>query len=436
MEKPALIAFLPPIGGLPKTDDFFKYHCDLINTGDIVYSAAVATLCAGKHHMAWNFSASADVVNEHFSNVIWAIPCRIAAPPFDEDGFPYELATDFIENLKIPFVSITESIQSRIFNYEPDLHKKLSNKVVNYLKTIADKSRTIGTRGYFSADVLTKLGISNVEPVGCPSLYLNGSQLPQTLLDKKPFDEIRNIALCYSNYQRNTWSQIHKFMTTAAMHGYYFVEQTSNIVQKLLYYPERISRRDIFNAIEHYGSLDPLIELFRQERLRYFTNYANWKNFMSGMDFTFGARMHGLTPSVHAGVPAHFIAHDSRVREMCEYFQLPFSSEMNLANSGDSINTRALYEKTDYTDAMKLYPKRLHRFIDFLHANSITPRHGEEFRISDKIDLSASTGVEIELDPFHGTPQTINRITKDVLELMNNSLRIEATRSWLQEQHK
>lgn len=428
MEKPALIAFLPPIGGLPKTESFFKYHCDLVNTGDIVYSAAVAALCAGKNHMAWNFSASADIVNQHFSHVIWAIPCRIAAPPFDDDGFPYELATDFIEDLQIPFISITESIQSTTFDYEPDLHKRLSRKVVRYLKAIAGKSRTVGTRGYFSADVLTKLGITNAEPVGCPSLYLNGPQLSQTLLRKKPFDNIKNIALGYSNYQRNAWSQIDRFMTTAAIHGYYFVEQTSNIVPKLLYYPDRISRADLINATEHYGSLEPLIALFQQNKLRYFTNYANWKNFMFNMDFAFGARMHGLTPSVHAGVPAHFIAHDSRVREMCEFFELPFSAELTLSASEKEVDVQDLYEKTDYTDAMRSYPTKFHRFLDFLRANSITPQYGKTLQTSDQLDFSASPGVEIELDPFRDNPRDIGRIAKEILDLMNAPQRIETGR--------
>lgn len=370
--------------------------------------------------MAWNFSATADVVNQHFSHVIWAIPCRIATPPFDNDGFPYEFATNFIENLRIPFTSIAESIQSKSFDYESDFHKRVSPKVRRYLKAIAEKSRIVGTRGDFSAEVLSRLGINNVEPIGCPSLYLNGPQLQQALLKKKPFNDVNNIALGYSNYQHNSWSQIEKLMIAAAKHSYYFVEQTSNIVPKLLYYPTKISREDLVNSFEHYGSLDPLITLFRQHKLRYFTNYANWKNFLSGMDFVFGARMHGLTPSIHAGVPAHFIAHDSRVREMCEFFQLPFSAEIDLSTSRDEFNIEKLYEATDYAHATKVYPTKFHRFLDFLRANSITPQCNEKFQISDELDYSASPGVEIELNPFRDTPEAVEKITEHIAQLMEN----------------
>lgn len=56
---------------------------------------------------------TAEEVNERFSKVIFFIPCRIAPPPYDQDGYPYAYVTDFIEKLKIPFFSLGESIQAR-----------------------------------------------------------------------------------------------------------------------------------------------------------------------------------------------------------------------------------------------------------------------------------------------------------------------------------
>jgi len=188
----------------------------------------------------------------------------------------------------------------------------------------------------------------------------------------------------------------------------------------ILSHPDKISKEDIVNAFEHYGSLNPLITLFWQNKLRYFTNYANWKSFLSSMDFVFGARMHGLTPSIHAGIPAHFIAHDNRVREMCEFFKLPFSSEADLSLSGQEINIKRLYETTDYSLAAKVYPIKFHRFLEFLRTNSITPQLNEQFQISNELDYSASPGVEIELDPFRDTPQTIEEITGNIIKLIKD----------------
>ena len=404
-QKPTLIGFLPPIGGLPKTEDYFDYHKALINTGDIVYALAITLLSAGNNNMAWNFSANAKTVNEYFSKVVWAIPCRIAPPPFHLDGFPYEAATNFIKQLDIPFTSVTESIQSSTYEYDKNLHKTLSNKVVTYLKTISEKTITIGTRGEYSAEILNKLGIKNVEPIGCPSLYMNGPTLKEKLIRKKPFSDVHNVAVTYSNYQRRTESLIQNAMSIAASNGFFFIEQTSNVVPKLLYYPDKLDPIDLIEANKHYGSLDFLRTLYNTNRLRYFTNYGNWKDFISKMDFVFGARMHGLTPAIESGIPAHFIAHDSRVREMCEFFKLPFSPEHVF--SGKMFDLHKLYESTDYSSAEKIYPDKYKNFLRFLTNNNINSNTDDNLEIMDKIDYTPSPGVEIELDP--GTHKTASR---------------------------
>jgi hypothetical protein len=397
------MGFLPPVGGLPKTPDFFDYHRALINTGDIAYTLATTILAAGKNHLAWNFSASAEVVNDAFSQVVWSIPCRITPAKYDD--FPYAQATEFIEKLTIPFTSVTESIQSSSYEYDSEFHRQLRPEVVRYLKVIGEKSRIVGTRGEYSADVLTKLGIKNVEPVGCPSLYINGRSLRPELLRKKPFADVKKVAVAYSNYQLNGHSLIHQMLATAAEQGYYFVEQTSNIVPKLMYYPDRLEAGDFLKANQLYGGLAALRSIYQQGHLRYFTNYQNWKSFLGEMDFVFGARMHGLTPAVQSGVPAHFIVHDSRVREMCEFFKLPFSSEQSFAATG--FSAEALYGRTDYGELYARYPQLYCNFLRFLMANGIRPNCNAGLEIVNDVDFSPACGVEIELNP--ATDSAINR---------------------------
>jgi hypothetical protein len=414
MSKPILIGFLPPLGGLPKTPDFFDYHQALINTGDIAYTSATTLLTAGPNHMAWNSSASAAVVNEAFSQVIWAIPCRIAAPPIYPDGYPYEAATRFIEQLTIPFTALTESVQSNTYEYDPDLHRRLTPEVVRYLKVIAEKSKIVGTRGEYSAGVLNRLGIHNVEPIGCPSLFWNGPALNPSLLRKKPFSEVKRIAVAYSNYQMNPGSRIGKMLELATARDYYFVEQTSNIVPKLLYYPGRIEAADLLKASQLYGGLRHLRRLFNRNRVRYFTNYHNWKSFVGGMDFVFGARMHGLTPAVHSGVPAYFIAHDSRVREMCEYFHLPFSPEKDFADT--DFDAEALYDKTDYQAAIKDYSRLYFKFMIFLSHNQILANTDWNLAPIQNLDYRPAPGVEIELDPRSDDPINLHH-TNELFDL-------------------
>ncbi|WJM52133.1 polysaccharide pyruvyl transferase family protein [Pseudomonas asiatica] len=364
--RPALIGYLPPPEGIRKTGVNYQYHSQFINIGDIVYANAGAMLTSGRNFETWNFRMTAEEVNEKFSKVIFFIPCRIAPPPYDRDGYPYEYVTRFIEKLKIPFFSLGESIQAREYDYEPDFHKSLSPAVVHYLRVIADRSPVVGTRGYYSAEVLNSLGIKNAVPLGCPSLYVNGPFLQKTLLDVPENPE--KVAVCYSNYQGNPHSRIDDFLRMAAQNNYHYVEQVFGLLTQVLYYPGKIRAADIYAARQFYKDLAPVLALLKQGRVRYFTNYSLWKDFLGSMEFVFGARMHGLTPALHAGKPAMFIAHDSRVREMCEFFSLPFVAERDLP---DSMGINYFLSRCDYSATVSRYPVAYSQFVQTLRENGL-----------------------------------------------------------------
>lgn len=364
--RPTLIGYLPPLGGITKSGANYGPHSKLINIGDIVYAYAATMLTSGKNFSTWDFCMSPEEINEKFSKVLFFIPCRIAPPPYDNDGYSYEFATRFIEKLKIPFFSLTESIQTKAYEYRSDFHKSLSPKVVRYLKVISEKSPIVGTRGYYSAEVLEKLGIKNVQALGCPSLYINGPFLNAELL-KQP-ESPQKIAVCYSNYQGSSHSRIDDILTFADNADYYYVEQIFGLVTQALFYPGKISGSSIHAAQKIYKNLAPLISLLKKGLVRYFTNYKLWKEFLSSMDFAFGARMHGLTPALHAGVPALFIAHDARVREMCEFFSLPFVAENELPKH---INIEFFLARCDYSNASRTYHEAYLQFANIIRTLGI-----------------------------------------------------------------
>ncbi len=376
--RPTLIGYLPPPEGIRKTGANYPGHSQFINIGDIVYAYAGAMLTSGRNFEAWNFRMSAEEVNEKFSNVVFFIPCRIAPSLYEQDGYPYEFVTRFIERLRIPFFSLGESIQAREYEYDPAFHKSLSPRVVRYLKTIADTSPLVGTRGEYSADVLSKLGIKTAAPLGCPSLYLNGPSLPVSLLSvpKQP----EKVGVCYSNYQGNSHSRIEDFLRLADRAGYHYVEQTFGLVTQALYYPGKLSGEDIYTARRVYRDLAPLLSLLKKGQVRYFTNYRVWKDFLGTMNFAFGARMHGLTPALHAGVPAVFIAHDARVREMCEFFSLPFVSERELP---EEMNIDFFLSRCDYVPASERYKVAYGEFFRTLHRHGLGENIDAQGRIID-----------------------------------------------------
>jgi hypothetical protein len=380
MTKPVLAGYLQPLHGIPKTAKNIVWHRTYINIGDGVYTYPGMQLAAGRNFEPWDFQLSAEAVNERYSHVVFYLPCRIAPPPFDEDGFTFDTVADFVARLKIPFTTVTESVQTSGYEYDPGLHRKLRPPVVRYLRTLADHSRVVGARGAYSADVLKSLGITNVEVVGCPSLFINGPGLPPGLVRTRPYEELRRIAVGYSNYQKRADSRIGEVMAHAAAEGHHYVEQSFNLLVKARHYPGFITAQDLREAREVFRDLAPLAALFRADRVRYFTNYRLWREHLASMDFVYGARMHGLTPAIQSGVPAAFIVHDARVREMVEWFRLPGTAERDLRSP---FRARDLYERCDYRPALAAYPSRYRAFLAFLAGNGLQPQVDAEGRCLD-----------------------------------------------------
>lgn len=407
--RPTLIGYLPPLEGIRKTGANYPRHAQFVNIGDIVYAYAGAMLTSGRNFAAWNLTMTAAEVNEKFSKVIFFIPCRIAPPPFDQDGYAYAFVTRFIEQLKIPFFSLGESIQTKNHAYDPDFHKTLSPTVVRYLHTIADRSPLVGTRGDHSTDVLHRLGIKTAVTLGCPSLYLNGPALPSSLaqVPRQP----RHMATCYSNYQGNPHSRIRDFLELADQAGCHYIEQTFGLVPQALYYPGKVTGADIHAAKKIYQDLTPLLSLLDKGLVRYFTNYALWRDFMASMDFAFGARMHALTPALHAGTPAVFIAHDARVREMCEFFSLPFVAEQELPGT---LSLDFFLSRCDYTPAMERYPATYRRFVETLHRHGIGDNIAPDGQIIDAWLPVPDPQVAREESSVALTPEDHSRLVQQI----------------------
>ncbi|MGE4330237.1 polysaccharide pyruvyl transferase family protein [Diaphorobacter sp.] len=407
--RPTLIGFLPSLTSLAKTGANYPHHARLINSGDIAYTYGGALLTSGRNFGIWNFQMSPEEVNEKFSKVIFFLPCRIAPPPFDEDGYAFEYVINFIERLKIPFFSLSESIQAQSYEYITDLHKTLSPKVVRYLKTIADRSPIVGTRGTYSAETLSRLGIKNAVPLGCPSLFLNGPALKSSLL--QPPQDPRRVAVCYSNYQKNPHSRIADFLQFAEHSNYHYIEQEFGLAIQALHYPGKISSKSIQSAKKSYQDLTPIISLLEKGLVHYFSAYPTWKKFMETIDFAFGARMHGLTPAIHAGKPAVFIAHDARVREMCEFFCLPFVAERNLP---ETLNINFFLSRCDYDAASKRYRTAYQNFLDTLEQCGLNENIDSDGRIIDDWTPEVDPQLAKEEILAHCTPDEIATLRRQV----------------------
>ena len=74
-----------------------------------------------------------------------------------------------------------------------------------------------------------------------------------------------------------------------------------------------------------------------------------------------GLGYQGITFNINNGkVPANDPFKDARVREVCEFYRLPWASEQDIRAHG--VDLRRFYENADYSEACRVYPQRYRNY--------------------------------------------------------------------------
>ena len=261
-----------------------------------------------------------------------------------------------------PLIPISVGLQNSSMNADFKLH----GDTVNLLNEIQERC-IIGVRGEYTADVLNKYGIKNINIIGCPSMYLPFDY--QFKIRKKeiaPEKVSINMRSLYSPLSKNEL----EFLVYAANHSYDFCEQTSPP-----FAPEICKDGPTFSYLNKWMNLYKMM----------FFNVDDWRSFMAEHDFSMGGRFHGNVIALWEGVPALFFTVDSRTTELCRHFSLP---TMNMEDFDPNKDICYYYEKADYSEFNKNYSKRLDEFITFLKKNRLP--------ISKRVDMCVYGKLEIQ----------------------------------------
>ena len=191
-EKKPKILVMIPAGQVYQHDNVMIYsetRADYINryvnTGDMmVYDSILKLLDVAGHDVlkiAQPTQPDIDRYNAEFDYVI------LRASNFIHEHMKWEKAEWVLEQLKIPVYAIGVGAQA-----ETRRKIELSPESERIWKLIADRSRAIGVRGTFTAEVLSTIGIKNVEVIGCPSLFRKRKR--DLVLNLKSPSDVKKVA--------------------------------------------------------------------------------------------------------------------------------------------------------------------------------------------------------------------------------------------------
>lgn len=288
--------------------------------------------------------------------------------------FDFTEMANFIESTKLPCLMVGLGVQSPNKSFDIT---EIPEGTKRFLKIVADRSESIGVRGNFTAEILSKLSIFNVEAFGCPSLYTNMN--PWLRVSKKPIDEVRNIcfngsrnACDYSYNPRQAKIFQAKLVSASFSSGCEFVMQ-DELEEMLIANSEgefsENSRILIESILASLGADINPEEYFNfiRDKYRVFFDVDKWSNYILGMDFSLGTRFHANLIALVNGIPAIMFPHDSRTIELCELLRIPaFPLEPELLD-----NIHNLYEEADFEPFNKRYSQLYEKYVDFMTKNNI-----------------------------------------------------------------
>lgn len=326
------------------------------NPGNMVFIDAI------KSHV--NYKREIDIeYTEPLKNVVVVMPSSNFIRHVKNDPFFKEFQS-FIEKIDGIFTLAGLGAQSSdIFNTPKKLIRYgLNDEQQAFFRTVSEKAVTIGVRGEFTAECLELMGIRNYRIIGCPSFFemLDGTFV--TLMEPSAEctqmtvtgDKRKNCKVLDFGIQNKS----HWVMQSAS-------EMSENFAGggtvKWLY--------KIFPTTRFAGCLDQYTEEFSH----IFWTIEEWNQFYKnyGITFAYGTRFHGNMEAFRNGVPALWITHDSRTKELTNFLGLPHIS----INKFRKIKyMEELIEICDYTETRRKYRSLFSNYIDFLEENQISHR--------------------------------------------------------------
>jgi len=293
------------------------------NTGNLAFHYAINRLIGSVPRTA-SWSSSPEFVNSLGGTGI--MPCANQLGPHMNMGGMANVFKQFKAN----FLAIGLGAQGGVgHNDIPELPEGTLAWLDALVARAASNQPNITVRGDYTLRVLTHYGFGDkAVSLGCPSLLINKSADHGVKLQERYKRKISKVAIAagHPNWKALSVLEASLVRMMEDTNGMYIVQATDEAVALSrndfdLVNPEYISK------LKDYLKISLNDDQFAQWIRKYFISFYNipaWMEYLRRFDFIVGARIHGVMLAIQAGVPGLCIAHDSRIRELCEKCMIPY----------------------------------------------------------------------------------------------------------------
>ncbi|MFZ3238350.1 MAG: polysaccharide pyruvyl transferase family protein [Stellaceae bacterium] len=341
------------------------------NSGNMIHAAAARRIIGNykeyKPVSAWSDGQIEQLRAEH-SHIVYVTANLIRLgvprghPSIRELIASHVTLANNIERAALPVVVFGLGSQASLagpyeFNVAPE--------TIRLLKVLSDHSCRIAVRGAFTAEACLRLGVNNVEVIGCQSIFWHRSPKFSWRLSEPAQSGAGKIA-CNFTDARSEAGLIRQAMGC----GYDVVGQSNGGEEVLRQGQPGMGMTadlklgwDVELAVEQ-GLFDRgQYERWVRDHFYQFRRPEAWLDHMQHYRFCYGTRLHGNMTAMIAGTRALWIVHDMRTKEVCDHFRLPW---VELGEVRDGIDLEALFERADYAGCKQIYPERYRVLFEYV----------------------------------------------------------------------
>jgi hypothetical protein len=324
------------------------------NTGNLLFQSAVGKILAGAKH----YSGHSDLVE-----ALGSTTTHVVFPSANHLrlGANWSGLNKIFEETTAKIVVLGLGAQAPDIGGGRDSLERLAADpgLRAFADVLGRKAAFVGLRGHFSQQVSRRLGLTKIDILGCPSLFINpdaelGRKVSKRLIglrDKALKSDIKLMIAAAAPFEiRETpkagvervlldWLSIAQGIYVQQSGGNLVMDFARGRYQTVPLGP-LLSMREILAPAM---SLDDFIALMRTRQRIYWSAEA-WIAAAKTHDLAVGTRFHGVMAGIQAGVPGIFLAHDSRTNEMIESMKLPmlplsvFEKSPRLADAIDAVS--------------------------------------------------------------------------------------------------
>jgi hypothetical protein len=281
-----------------------------------------------------------------------------------------EQAAEFVEKLDLPVCTFGWGCHAYLDDTIAEAN--VDPRAIRLLRALADRSTTVGVRGEFTADLCAKYGVKNVSVVGCQSAYVAGMANAASPALKTTGAR----PVIYLSLGPNEVELLRLGMASGAG----LIGQGDPTDERIA--TGDISREDFIANTGAYWQAPYLVaalasgvisraDYFDYVRAHFHKFYAvePWRaHIADSYDFCFGTRFHGNMVALQSGVPALWVVHDMRTKELCRHLNLPAVLHSEL---GAVRDVGELAARCDYSAFWAHLPARTAEFLAYLQGNGV-----------------------------------------------------------------